>query len=153
MQWCLGAERVAHTAAPRPGRQAWLQQRVEKERLLVTITSAQQQAFWRPVGQALREFSGSLPQGTALAISGAAYLLPWLVVLVLLAFVVWVGRKLWRRRKQAFAGCIVFARALAARGRLYPPGTRSLTTPWTPSRNAVPWWALYRSRSALLRAL
>lgn len=62
----------------------------------MTITSEQQQTFWRPVAQSLREFSGRLSQGTASAISGAAYLLPWLVLLSLL---VWVARKLWRRRK------------------------------------------------------
>ena len=62
----------------------------------MTITSEQQQTFGRPVAQSLHEFSGSLSQGTASAISGAAYLLPWLVLLSLL---VWIAPKLWRRRK------------------------------------------------------
>jgi hypothetical protein len=78
------------------GAQAGLQRRVDTELLEVTITSQSRQTFWRPIAQSLSAFSGSLSQGTASAISGAAYLLPWLVLLTL---VVWIGRKLWRRRK------------------------------------------------------
>lgn len=78
------------------GTQATLEQRVNTELLEVTISSQAQPSFWRPISQSLSEFSGSLAQGTAIAISGAAYLLPWLV---LLTFVIWLGRKLWRRRK------------------------------------------------------
>lgn len=78
------------------GKQAALQQRVDTELLDVSISAQAQQSFWRPIGQSLTEFGGSLSEGTASAISGAGYLLPWLV---LLTFVVWIGRKLWRRRK------------------------------------------------------
>ena len=78
------------------GKQASLRQRVDTELLDVTISAQSQQAFWRPIGQSLSEFGASLSQGTAIAISGAAYLLPWLV---LLSFVAWIARKLWRRRK------------------------------------------------------
>lgn len=78
------------------GKQATLQQRVDTELLDVSISSRQQRPFWRLIGLSLREFSASLSQGTAIAISGTAYLLPWLVLLTL---VIWIARKLWRRRK------------------------------------------------------
>lgn len=78
------------------GKQAELQQRVDTELLEVTIQSQRHQSFWRPIAQSLGEFSASLSLGTASAISGAAWLLPWSI---LLGFFAWVGRKLWRRRK------------------------------------------------------
>jgi len=78
------------------GSQATLQRRVDTELLEVTIGAEMHQTFWRPIGQSASQFGASLSQGTALAISGVAWMLPWAV---LLSFVVWIGRKLWRRRK------------------------------------------------------
>lgn len=78
------------------GNQAALQRRVDTEQLEVTIASQLHQSFWRPVAQSVRAFGPSLSQGTAIAISGAAYLLPWIVML---GTVAWIARKLWRRRR------------------------------------------------------
>ena len=78
------------------GAQAALQQRVDTELLEVEIASRTHQSFWHPIAQSLGEFGPSLAQGTAFAISGAAWLLPWAVLLGLFG---WVARKLWRRRK------------------------------------------------------
>lgn len=78
------------------GKQAYLVQRVETEILDIGIHADQHPSFWRPVSLALSDFGGSLSQGISTAITGVAYLLPWGVVLGL---VVWVARKLWRRRK------------------------------------------------------
>ena len=78
------------------GNQAALQQRVDTELLEVTIDSASHQPFWRPIAGSVDAFGANLSQGTALAISGVAWLLPWAV---LLGFVGWIVRKLWRRRK------------------------------------------------------
>jgi hypothetical protein len=78
------------------GAQAALQRRVDTELLEVKITSQRHQAFWRPIGQAADQFGTSLSQGTAIAISATAYLIPWIL---LLSLAIWIGRKLWRRRK------------------------------------------------------
>lgn len=78
------------------GAQAALQRRVDTELLEVRISSQRHQAFWRPIGQAANQFGTSLSKGTAIAISATAYLIPWLL---LLSLAVWIGRKLWRRRK------------------------------------------------------
>jgi hypothetical protein len=78
------------------GKRALLAQRVETEILGVSIRSERHQPFWAPIARALRDFGGNLAQGISTAISGLAYLLPWLILLSILA---WVGRRLWRWRR------------------------------------------------------
>jgi hypothetical protein len=78
------------------GKRALLGQRVETEILKVSIGSARHRPFWTPVGQALREFGGHLAEGISTAITGLAYLIPWLVPMSVLG---WGGRRLWRRRR------------------------------------------------------
>lgn len=78
------------------GNQARLAQRVDTELLDVNIRTGRNSSFWHPISVAASEFRGSLSQGIASAITGVAYLLPWSLVI---AVVVWVMRKLWRRRK------------------------------------------------------
>lgn len=80
------------------GTHAHLVQRVETEILNVYIRSVEHRAFWRPIGFAISDFGGNLSQGISTAITGIAFLIPWAIVL---AVVVWGGRKLWRRRKGA----------------------------------------------------
>jgi hypothetical protein len=79
------------------GKQAYMMQRVETEILNVAIRADRKQSFWRPVRMALSDFGANLSQGLSLAISGVAYLLPWVVLLGVPA---WIGRRLWRRRAQ-----------------------------------------------------
>lgn len=78
------------------GKRAVLAQRVETEILEVAIHSDRQRPFWAPVKRAFADFGKNLSQGISIAISGVAYLLPWLLILLLAA---WAGRKLWRRRR------------------------------------------------------
>jgi hypothetical protein len=79
------------------GTHAHLVQRVQTEVLDVAITSTQHQSFWAPIGASASDFGKNLSQGTAIAITGIAYLTPWGVALLALT---WVGRALWRRRKR-----------------------------------------------------
>lgn len=78
------------------GTHAHLVQRVETEILNVFIRSIEHRAFWRPIGFAISDFGGNLSQGISIVITGIAFLIPWLIVL---AIVAWGGRKLWRRWK------------------------------------------------------
>ncbi len=78
------------------GRHARLVQRVETEILNVFIRSVEHRSFWRPIGFAVSDFGGNLSEGISIAITGIAFLIPWVIVLII---VVWGSRKLWRRRK------------------------------------------------------
>lgn len=80
------------------GKRALLAQRVETEILDVSIRSAPHRSFWAPIGRALREFGGHLAEGISTAITGLAYLIPWLLLMSVLG---WGGRRLWRRRRGA----------------------------------------------------
>lgn len=78
------------------GTHAHLLQRVETEILNLSIQSRQSGAFWKPIGFALSDFGKNLAQGTATAITGIAFLLPWVLAIAL----AWLaGRKLWRRNR------------------------------------------------------
>lgn len=79
------------------GERAHLVQRVETEILNVSISSTESRSFWRPVSVALSGFASNLSEGLSGAITGIAYIIPWSIVLL---FFVWVGRKLWLRKKQ-----------------------------------------------------
>ncbi|MDB5908107.1 MAG: hypothetical protein JWP34_2221 [Massilia sp.] len=77
------------------GRHAHLMQRVETEVLNVSIGSIRSQSFWRPIAASLSDFGTNLSQGISTAITGIAYMIPWGIALLFLA---WVSKKLWRRR-------------------------------------------------------
>lgn len=79
------------------GKHAHLLQRVETEILNVAIRSDHNQSFGRPIALSMSDFGSNLSQGVSVAITGIAYLIPWVLILGLAAL---VGRKLWRRRKQ-----------------------------------------------------
>lgn len=83
------------------GKQQHLMQRVETEVLNVTIRSDQHQSFSKPIARAFADFGRNLSEGISTAITGLAYLLPWVVVLGVPA---WAIRRLWRRRKQQKIG-------------------------------------------------
>lgn len=86
---------VQSSLAAANGKRAVLAQRVETEILEVSIHGDRQRPFRAAVGRAFADFGGNLSQGMAIAMSGLAYLLPWLGMLLLAA---WGARKLWRRR-------------------------------------------------------
>lgn len=77
------------------GQQAHLLQRVETEVLTVSLSTYGSRSFWSPIAEALSSFGDDLAEGVATAITAAAYLIPWGIVLVVL---VWIGRRLLRRK-------------------------------------------------------
>lgn len=80
------------------GDRAHLQQRVDTETLTIAIQARGERevAFWQPVGEASHAFVTHLSEATAAVITFLAYVLPWIVVLLPLA---WVARWLWRRTR------------------------------------------------------
>lgn len=80
------------------GTQAHLQERVNTEVLKIAISSASKQSFWRPIRSALSEFGRNLSEGISIAVTGIAFLIPWLF---LLALFTWLGRKLWSRLRRS----------------------------------------------------
>ena len=78
------------------GEKSQLTRRVETEVLTVQITSMQERAFWRPVGEAVSSFATNLANGVASAITAIAFLLPWIVVVTLLV----CGIRKWRARRR-----------------------------------------------------
>jgi small-conductance mechanosensitive channel len=78
------------------GAHARLLQRVQTEILDVSIHSSRRRSFWRPIGFALTDFGGNLSNGVSIAITGAAYLLPSALALLI---VVLGARRLWRWRR------------------------------------------------------
>ena len=78
------------------GKRALLAQRVETETLNVSIRSDRQRPFWSPIRRSLGQFGSNLSQGISFAVSGLAYLLPWLFIILIAA---WAVRKMWRRRR------------------------------------------------------
>lgn len=77
------------------GKRAALAQRVDTDILNVAIRSERHRPFWSPIAQALEDFGGNLAQGISSAISGLAYLMPWLLMLVAVG---WAMLRLWRWR-------------------------------------------------------
>lgn len=77
------------------GKQAFLNQRLETEILNVSIVTYRNLSFWNPITRSVQDFGTNLSEGISSAIIGIAFLIPWLILLL---FLVWLGRKLWRRR-------------------------------------------------------
>lgn len=82
------------------GSRAHLQQRIDTETLTIAIgtTAENERQAWQPMARSLHEFGANLAEATANAITFIAYLIPWAVVLLPLA---WFARWLWRRRRGA----------------------------------------------------
>ena len=76
------------------GEHAHLHQRVDFQVVTLQLFSHRTQSFGSPIARAFREFGRDFTSGIAQAITGFAYLLPWLFILVPLAF---LFRYLWRR--------------------------------------------------------
>lgn len=79
------------------GAQSNLMRRVETEILVVSIASLDSQSSWKLVTSAFSEFGANLARGISSAITGIAYLAPWLLTLVCFA---WAGYKLWLRLRR-----------------------------------------------------
>ncbi|KQV54437.1 MULTISPECIES: DUF4349 domain-containing protein [unclassified Duganella] len=80
------------------GAEARLMERVNMDLLNISIQSRTQRGFWSPVKRSLSDFGSNLSEGIATAITGTAYMLPWVLILFALGLLV---RKVWRKlRKQ-----------------------------------------------------
>lgn len=79
------------------GVEAHLMERVNMDLLNISIQSRTQRGFWSPVKRSLSDFSSNLSEGIASAITGAAYLLPWALILFVFG---WAVRKVWRKARR-----------------------------------------------------
>ena len=71
-----------------------LMQRVDMDLISIRLSSRSEDSFWKPVFDALDEFKSNLAEGIAGAITAVAYLIPWLVLLVIFCFAL---RFVWRK--------------------------------------------------------
>jgi hypothetical protein len=78
------------------GENARLLERVNMDILQISIRADTSRSFWKPIGSAFSEFAGNLSNGISTTITALAYILPWLVILLVFGF---IGRKMWRRKK------------------------------------------------------
>jgi len=76
------------------GEHAQLRQRVELQVLELVFFSERSLSFFAPISSAFGDFGSDLSSGIGQTISGLAYLLPWLIILVPLAL---LFRYLWRK--------------------------------------------------------
>jgi hypothetical protein len=76
------------------GEHTQLLERVDLQVVTLQLFSNRTQSLATPIARALREFGRDFTSGIAEAITGFAYLIPWLIILVPLAF---AFRYLWRR--------------------------------------------------------
>ncbi len=77
------------------GQAAFQTKRTTTDVVTIRFSVTEQKAFWRPIGESLRDFSGNLSNGISQAITAVAYILPWLLVVTPGLYLV---RFLWRRR-------------------------------------------------------
>lgn len=77
------------------GEAAYQTKRITTDIVTLSFAVAEQRAFWRPVGEAVRDFLGNLSNGISQAITAIAYIVPWLFVVVPGLYLL---RFLWRRR-------------------------------------------------------
>ncbi len=79
------------------GQRAYLQQRVDTETLNIDFVVDTERGFLAPIANALSEFTETLGDGIGNAILGAAFILPWLAILLPIFYLVLY---LWRRSKR-----------------------------------------------------
>ena len=70
--------------------------RIKTEIIELSFSTQELRGFWSPIGGALSDFSTDLSEGVSSTISGTAYVLPWLVIVIPL-FILF--RYIWRRGK------------------------------------------------------
>nr|MDU9045223.1 DUF4349 domain-containing protein [Candidatus Electrothrix aestuarii] len=79
------------------GRNAHLLQRVDMDIVNVTFTVEGNRSFWTPIEQSLSRFLSRFSQGISNVITGLAYFLPWLFVIIPALF---GFRSFWQRKKK-----------------------------------------------------
>lgn len=85
----------------RTGERANLLRRVETEVLRINIDSRRSRSFWAPILLASSDFTTDLSAGISGVITAVAYLVPWGIALLALA---WAANKLWRRWRRQRSG-------------------------------------------------
>lgn len=80
------------------GNNAHLLMRTNMDILNISFVVNKNRSFWSPISRSLSSFGRNLSNGVSRAITGIAYLLPWLVIIVSIIF---FFRFLWRRGKKA----------------------------------------------------
>jgi DNA repair ATPase RecN len=78
------------------GQSAYQHRRVDMEILSVQFVVQKSQSFWKPVTASLSSFGRRMSEGIGDTISAIAYLLPWSVLFLAVAYVL---RALWRRSR------------------------------------------------------
>ncbi|MFT7532696.1 MAG: hypothetical protein ACI9FD_003729 [Gammaproteobacteria bacterium] len=76
------------------GKKAKLLQRVQMDIVNISLYSRNTLSFWDPIADAIGDFGSNLAEGISQAITAVAFLLPWLLILILLICVV---RIIWRK--------------------------------------------------------
>jgi len=79
------------------GQNAYLLQRVNMDIANIRFSVERNRSFWKPVAQSLSRFSSRFSEGISDVITGLAYFLPWLFVIIPAIF---GFRFLWRRGKK-----------------------------------------------------
>lgn len=80
------------------GESAHLQTRVELEILNVSLSTRAYRSFWAPIGDSLGEFPANLSFAVSAAITGIAFALPWLALLVIAIVMIRLTWRWLRRR-------------------------------------------------------
>ena len=91
------AEQVAQVQSQlenQKGQHGHLLTRVDQDLLNISFRVGGEASFWRPIGQAVSSFLDDLSLGIADMITGFAFLLPWIFVMVPLLMMM---RVIWRR--------------------------------------------------------
>ena len=78
------------------GENAKLLERVNLDILTVSIDTVKSHSFSAPIRQAASSFGANFSEALASVITGLAYIVPWGIVLLFIGFLL---RKLWRRKK------------------------------------------------------
>lgn len=79
------------------GQKAKIYQRINMDVLNISLQTRENETFISPVGDALSAFGEDFAEGLAIFITAAAYLIPWLLLVILL---VWFLRFCWVRSKR-----------------------------------------------------
>lgn len=79
------------------GQKAKLYQRINMEVLNISLDTQKNENFISPIKEALSGFGEDFSEGIAIFITVTAYLIPWLLIVILL---VWFMRHLWIRSKR-----------------------------------------------------
>jgi hypothetical protein len=79
------------------GQAAYLTKRTTTDIVTINFSVTEQEAFLRPIRDALRDFFGNLSEGISQAITAVAYIVTWLLVVIPGLYLV---RFLWSRRRR-----------------------------------------------------